>query len=66
MGPTLELKLTHSGHVAHGEQLKMRQVSRIMFTASKNVQILNVSKFEVVARFRETIPMVKSVSSSEI
>ena len=36
---------------------------------SKNVKFLlsrNSMKFDVVARFRETIPMVKSVSSSEI
>ena len=34
--------------------------------ASKNVQILTVSEFDVVARFLETIPTVKSVLSSEI
>ena len=35
-------------------------------SASKNVQIPTVSEFDVVARFRKTIPTVKSVSSSEI
>ena len=34
--------------------------------ASKNIQIPIVLEFDVVARFRETIPMVKSVSSFEI
>ena len=36
---------------------------------SKNVKFRlsrNLAKFDVVARFHETIPMVKSVSSSEI
>ena len=41
----------------------MRQVSRTTLVALKNVQIPTVSKFDVVARFRETIPTVKSVSS---
>ena len=47
----------------------MCQVSRTTLIASKNVQISIVSEFDefdVVARFRETIPTVKSVSSSEI
>ena len=33
---------------------------------SKNVQISIVSEFDELARFREMIPTVKSVSSSEI
>ena len=34
--------------------------------ASKNMQIPTISEFDVLARFRDTIPTVKSVSSSEI
>ena len=34
--------------------------------ASKNVKFPTVLKFDVIVRFRETIPTVKSVSSSEI
>ena len=34
--------------------------------ASKNVPTPTVLEFDVLARFRETIPMVKSVSSSKI
>ena len=37
-----------------------------ILSTSKNVQISTVSEFDVVARFRETIPTVKSVSSFEI
>ena len=47
----------------------MRQVSRTTFDALKNVKFRlsrNSTKFNVVARFRETIPTVKSVLSSEI
>ena len=47
----------------------MCQVSRTPLGASKNVKFLlsrNSTKFNVVARFRETIPIVKSVSSSEL
>ena len=47
----------------------MCQASRITPGASKNVKFQlsrNSTKFDVVARFRETIPTVKSVSSSEI
>ena len=47
----------------------MRQVSRITFDASKSVKFCmsrNSTKFDLVARFRETIPTVKSVSSFEI
>ena len=39
---------------------------RITLVASKNMKILYVSEFNVVGRFRETILMVKSISSSEI
>ena len=34
--------------------------------ASKNVPTPTISEFDVLARFRGTIPMVKSISSSEI
>ena len=34
--------------------------------ASKNASTLTVSEFDVLAGFREMIPTVKSVSSSEI
>ena len=47
----------------------MCQVSLITLVTSKNVQIPTVSEFnefDMVARFCETIPTVKSVSSSEI
>ena len=44
----------------------MRQVSHTTLVSLKNVKIQIVSEFDVVARFRETIPTVKSVSSSEI
>ena len=47
----------------------MCQVSRITFGAWKNVKFRlsrNWTKFDVVAKFRETIPMAKSVLPSEI
>ena len=56
-------------HVALFEPLIMCQVSHITLDASKNVKFRlsrNSTKFNVVARFRETIPTVKSVLSSEI
>ena len=56
----LELDMWHP--MCHS---KMRQVSCPTLVSSKNVQISTVSEFDVVARFRETIPTVKSVSSSE-
>ena len=45
------------------------QVSLVTLGASKNVKFRlsrNSTKFDVVARFCETIPIVKFVSSSEI
>ena len=68
MGPTLEFKLTHSTPdtwhtVSHSKYAKCLRTTLV---ASKNVQIPTVSKFDVVAKFRETIPTVKSASSSEI
>ena len=47
----------------------MRQVSSTTLGALKNVKFRlsrNSTKFDVIARFRETIPMVKPVLSSEI
>ena len=47
----------------------MPQVSRTILCALKNVKFRlsrNSTKFEDVARFCETIPTVKSVSSSEV
>ena len=47
----------------------MCQVSLITLGASKNVKFRlsrNLTKFDGVSRFRETIPTVKSVLSSEI
>ena len=41
----------------------MCQVSRTTPVALKSVKILTVSKFDVLARFHETIPTVKFVSS---
>ena len=45
------------------------QVSLVTLDASKNMKFRlsrNSTKFDMVARFRETIPTVESVSSSEI
>ena len=56
-------------HVAPLGPLIKCQVSRTPLRASKNVKFRlsrNSTTFDVVARFRETIPTVKSVSSSEI
>ena len=47
----------------------MRQVSRTTLSALKNVKFRlsrNSMKFDVIARFCETIPTVKPISSSEI
>ena len=70
VGPTLELKLTNSvpdmwHTVSHSKCAK----SPTTLVASKNMQISTISefdKFDVIARFRETIPTVKFVLSSEI
>ena len=51
--------------MSHLELLKLRQVSHTTFGASKNMKFRpsqNSTKFNVVARFRETISTVKSVS----
>ena len=57
------------GHVTPLEPPIKCQVSRTPLRASKNVKFRlsrNSTKFDVVARFYETIPTVKPVSSSEI
>ena len=57
------------GHVAPLEPLIKCQVSSTPLCASKNVKFRpsrNLTKFDMVTRFRKTIPMVKSVLSSEI
>ena len=70
MGPTLELMFDPfcPGHMAPLEPLIKCQVSRIPLRASKNVKFRlfrNLTKFDMVARFHETIPTVKFVSSSK-
>ena len=53
----------------HCEPLNTCHISRVTLGVSKNVKFLlsrNSTKFDVVIRYRETIPTVKSVSSSEI
>ena len=71
MGHSLELMFDpfYPGHVAPLEPLIKCQVSCTSLRASKNVKFRlfqNSMKFDVVARFHETIPTVESVSSSEI
>ena len=71
MCPTLELKLTDSARdtwhtMSHSKCVKcpvLRSLPRKMciFRLSRNSM-----KFDVVARFRERIPTVKSVLSSDI
>ena len=62
----IELELDTWNLVCHS---KMRQMSRPTLVSSITCKFRlswNSTKFDMVARFRETIPMVKSVSSSEI
>ena len=71
MGPTLELKLTHSAldmwyTVSHSKCAKCPALHSLPRKTCKFRLSQNSTKFDVVARFRETIPTVKSVSSSEI
>ena len=71
MGPTLELKLTDSAldtwhTVSHSKCAKCPALRLLPRKTCKFRLSRNLMKFDVVARFRETIPMVKSVSSSEI
>ena len=71
MGPTLELKLTDSAPdtwhtVSHSKYAKCHALCSLPRKACKFRLSRNLTKFDVVARFRERIPTVKSVSSSEI
>ena len=71
MGPTLELKLTHfapdSWHtMSHSKCTKCPALRSLPQKTCKFCLSRNSTKFDVVARFRETIPMMKSISSFEI
>ena len=71
IGPILELKLTHSAPdmwhtVSHSKCGKCPALRSLPRKTCKFQLSRNSTKFDVVARFRKTIPMVKSVSSSEI
>ena len=71
IGPTLELKLTDSAPdtchtVSHSKCAKCLTLRSLPRKTCKFRLSRNLTKFDVVARFRETIPTVKSVSSFEI
>ena len=71
MGPTLELKLTHSTPdtwhiVSLSKYAKCPALRSLLQKTCKFILSRNSTKFDVVAKFRETIPTVKSVSSSKI
>ena len=71
IGPKLELKLTHSAPdtwhtVSHSKCAKCPTLRSLPRKTCKFRLYQNSMKLDVVARFRETIPTVKSVSSSEI
>ena len=71
MGPTLELKLNFSAPdmwhtMSHSKCAKCPALRSLPRKTCKFRLSQNSKKFDVVARFREIIPMVKSVSSSEI
>ena len=71
MGPTLELKLTDSAPdtwhtVSNSKCAKCPVLRSLPLKMCKFRLSRNSTKFDVVARFRETIPTVKSISSSEI
>ena len=71
MGPTLELKLTDSAPdtwntVSHLKYVKCPALCSLPRKTCKFRLSRNSTKFNVVIRFRKTIPTVKSVSSSEI
>ena len=71
MGPTLELKLTHSSPdmwhtVSHSKYAKCPVLRSLPRKTCKFRLSRNLMKFDVVARFYETISTVKSVSLSEI
>ena len=71
MGLTLEPKLTDSAPdtwhtVSHSKCVKFPALRSLPRKTCKLRLSQNSTKFDVVARFCETIPTVKSVSSSEI
>ena len=71
IGPTLELKLTNSSPdmwhtVSHSKCAKCLALLSLPRKTCKFRLSQNSTKFDVVDRFRETIPTVKSVSSSKI
>ena len=71
MGPTIELKLTHSipntwHTVSHSKCAKCHALHPLPRKTCKFRLSHNSTKFDVVARFHETIQMVKSILLSEI
>ena len=71
MGPTFELKLSNSSPdtwhtVIHSKCAKCLALRSLPRKMCKFLLSRNSTKFDVVARFQEKIPMVKSISSSEI
>ena len=71
MGPILELKLTYSAPdtwhtMTHSKCAKCPALRSLPRKACKFSLSRNSTKFNMVPRFRETIPTVKFVSSSEI
>ena len=71
MGPTLELNLTYSAPdtwhtVSHSKCVKCPALHLLPRKKCKFQLFRNSTKFDVIAKFRETIPTVKSVSSSNI
>ena len=71
MGPTLELKLTDSAPdtwntASHSKCAKCLVLRSLPQKMCKFRLSHNLTKLDVVARFRKTIPTVKSFSSSEI
>ena len=71
MGSILELKLTNfalnTWHtVSHSKCVRCPALCSLPRKTCKFRLSRNSTKFDVVARFREMIPTVKSVSSSEI
>ena len=71
MGPTLELKLTDSAPdtwhiVSHSKCVKCPALRPLFQKTCKFRLSQNSTKLDMVARFRETISTVKSVSSFKI
>ena len=70
--PSIFIIILLMQHISHKYMLYVTFVTSNFFLrhpilgASKNVQIPTISEFDVVVRFCETIPTMKSVSSSEI